>query len=490
MLRKPVYRMVVALSSALLIGHGVISHNAIAQLDLSPSSIQLATTQHQNISKTVQISADTAIQSLQLSVSDLEKTDNADRLLASEITLAPVPSTLQANDITTVTLSIEAAALPSSGRYTGELTLSHDRSQQTVPLIIQIKDSVYIPTLVMVGGVLLGWMLSNYRAYGRPRDEIIISAGRLRTQLRSDSESTRLASQFCAQVEASLVDVETALNQRDWDAAERAITTAQKSWDRWRKGRSDWIELLKYKQMLSETATKTSMKNFPYGEHIQAQLAQFDRRLSTEDNSPEKARTQLSEIKQQIHWYLEGEALIERLYNQTNKLPKPEKKQWQTKAINQEVALQNLTPTGNKPFRATFEQWQKSVQESLNAVVAQLSATRGLQAPQTTERSGQLSVQPLPAVPFQTASIISPQTVSKANRRLKILTFATHVIAIGLLAWAGMVELYENNPTFGSSPMGDYFVLIAWGFGAEVTRESVVKAIRDLSVPIQKNKKS
>jgi hypothetical protein len=32
--------------------------------------------------------------------------------------------------------------------------------------------------------------------------------------------------------------------------------------------------------------------------------------------------------------------------------------------------------------------------------------------------------------------------------------------------------------------MRDYFVLVAWGFGAEMTRESVVRATKNLGVSI------
>ena len=480
MLKRPVYLTIVALSAVLL------SHDAIAQLTLSPSSLQLATTQHQNISRTIQISADTALQSLQLSVSDLEKVDNADRLLASKIMLTPISSSLQSGDTATVVLSVAAAALPSSGKYSGELIVSHDLIRQTVPLTIQIKDSVYIPSLIMLGGVFLGSILSNYRVNGRPHDEVIIGVGRLRTQLRSDTEFAGLAGRFCYQVEANLVDVETALNQRDWDAAERALSTAQESWDRWRRGRENWIELLKYKRSLLKKVADTSMASFPYGEYIRAQLAQFDRYLPAEDNSPENAREQLSEIKQQVSWYLEGEALVERLYNRIKSFSAPEKEQWQAKAIEKEEALHSFTPSGNETFRNTFVQWRQSVQADLDTV-AQLSTTGGSRTAGLLVRS---HVETLPALPFQSTPTISRQTVRRANRRLRILTWVARVIAIGLLAWAGMVELYENNPTFGAAPMGDYFMLVAWGFGAEVTRESVVKAIQDLSVPIQKNKKN
>ncbi|NEQ34316.1 MAG: hypothetical protein F6K04_25580 [Leptolyngbya sp. SIO4C5] len=49
-----------------------------------------------------------------------------------------------------------------------------------------------------------------------------------------------------------------------------------------------------------------------------------------------------------------------------------------------------------------------------------------------------------------------------------------------------MTELYGSNPTFGAEPLRDYLALLAWGFGAELTRESVVSATQNLGLPLTK----
>jgi hypothetical protein len=40
---------------------------------------------------------------------------------------------------------------------------------------------------------------------------------------------------------------------------------------------------------------------------------------------------------------------------------------------------------------------------------------------------------------------------------------------------SGFNQLYVENPTFGANPWKDYFALLAWGFGAEASRESIIK---------------
>lgn len=37
--------------------------------------------------------------------------------------------------------------------------------------------------------------------------------------------------------------------------------------------------------------------------------------------------------------------------------------------------------------------------------------------------------------------------------------------------------MYLQQETFGATPFADYFYLLAWGFGAEASRDAIVKAV-------------
>jgi len=52
-----------------------------------------------------------------------------------------------------------------------------------------------------------------------------------------------------------------------------------------------------------------------------------------------------------------------------------------------------------------------------------------------------------------------------------------------LLAGAGFGELYVTRATFGSNAWGDYFSLLAWGFGAEATRAAITDLVRGWGLP-------
>ena len=68
-------------------------------------------------------------------------------------------------------------------------------------------------------------------------------------------------------------------------------------------------------------------------------------------------------------------------------------------------------------------------------------------------------------------------------RNLFLFQLLSYTIAIFLLAGAGFRQLYVTQPTFGANLWTDYFALLAWGFGAEATRDAVTKTIREWKLP-------
>ncbi|MEM7593822.1 MAG: hypothetical protein AAF383_20310 [Cyanobacteria bacterium P01_A01_bin.83] len=61
----------------------------------------------------------------------------------------------------------------------------------------------------------------------------------------------------------------------------------------------------------------------------------------------------------------------------------------------------------------------------------------------------------------------------QANLNLKIFASINYIVALILLISAGFNEMYLKNETFGERPFEDYFSLLAWGFGAEASREAI-----------------
>jgi hypothetical protein len=75
-----------------------------------------------------------------------------------------------------------------------------------------------------------------------------------------------------------------------------------------------------------------------------------------------------------------------------------------------------------------------------------------------------------------------PDQIAGAGRRLRWFTWLTYAVAVIFLALAGFVELYNASPDFGANGIGDYFTLLAWGFGAEATRAAIADMVQGWSI--------
>jgi hypothetical protein len=99
------------------------------------------------------------------------------------------------------------------------------------------------------------------------------------------------------------------------------------------------------------------------------------------------------------------------------------------------------------------------------------------------EATGEAAVAP-PRTWFQRLSApptlwpeISAEAPKQAYRRLTQFRWLTRMVALLLLAGAGFVELYTTRATFGVNGWGDYFALLAWGFGAEASRQAISQVV-------------
>ncbi|MEL6249177.1 MAG: hypothetical protein AAFR15_14340 [Cyanobacteria bacterium J06627_15] len=456
-----------------------------AEVAIAPQSINLAT-KRARLSKTVRITADEAVQTLTVEATDLENTDGSDRILAADVAIDLSRVTLTPNQTATAVLTI--GQLPGSGEYTGALVVRADDSQQVVPLVIRVKDPLPGPLLTVVAGVLLGSGLSWYRAHGRPRDEVVVQAGRLRAQLRSDPELSQVGQRFQDQIEGHLIEADAALEGSNWSAAADELTAAQTVWNRWRKGRTNWIDLLVYCELLAKEVAPLAA--FPYGQTLQAGLTEIDQQAATAFETPAEMSQRLNQLLQWLTDYRAAEALLDQLSREIRDLPADRQPEWKGKRNLLEHRLQAMQPADDAKFEEALATWRQSVAMDLQSVMAEqtpqgatLGGLRGSNTLQTVQTD--IPLQPVPGV---SGGGVEP--VRESQRRLNLFNWGGRIVAVALLSWAGLVELYEGNPAFGASPLGDYFVLIAWGFGAEVTRESVVKAIQDLTTPLKKKEKS
>ncbi|GAP98055.1 hypothetical protein [Leptolyngbya sp. NIES-2104] len=414
------------------------------------------------------------ISALQVIPSDLNRADGATVVPASSIQAKlPTPS-IRPDQPLSFPIAFDLQNV-TSGEFTGELLAVHSTGEFRIPLIVRIKAFWLLPFIVLFGGVILGFGISRYRAEGIPRDEVVVQVGRLRNQMRADSE---VAQSFQVKINAHLVDIETALEAKRWDTAQQSTALAQAVWDKWRKNREDWLIQLRYLAQLDERCkAEDPSGQLPY---VQAVHHRIDGTIRTAVNQEDSQ--QLHEIviciQRELGRYLAARNQLDEFNQQMSQLANDQP--WKRKAKQLQAKLDRLSPQDNESLKAWQDELDGAIAELNQAIFAEAADTMVLPELTATRGSTKFSAAFLEPVPMIGASSDITQT---ARRRLGGFKLLSYVVATLLLAGLGFRELYSNNATFGSNGVTDYFSLLAWGFGAEVTRESVTQVIRESRLP-------
>ena len=421
---------------------------------------------------------DSAITNAQLFTLDLNRSDGATVLPATAIRPSLSPNSVQSNQPLTIPVQFDFSQTQ-SGEYSGVLLLSHTDGELTIPVTVRVKDYWLLPLVVLVLGVALGMGVSAYRAEGMARDEILVQVGRLRTQMRADSQ---LAQSFQTKIAGYLVDVETALENKRWEAAQQAVAQAQTVWDKWRKGREDWLAQLKYRDLLAERL-EDEVPN-PDAFYMQVVRSQLENtvRETADKESPQQLRKSLEDLQQQINRYLQGQARLDQ-FNQLITEVIPDKEQfWKLKSQHFQQELDSLSPTDQEAFNNWKKQVETGIEDLLQALEQQTTTEAASTSPLIIARGLDNTTPPHLLAPVPSARPL-PDPVQAARQRLRWFNWLSYAIAVGLLAGAGFGQLYVAKPTFGANSWSDYFALFAWGFGAEVTRDAITKVVRDWKLP-------
>lgn len=476
--------------SVAAIALSILGQPAYAEIFASPESITLAGNRNNQIPITIMLSSDEAIDQLNIRISDLRRADGAATIPASSILIDPTDTSLAENSPPEqITVTVNFADASANGEFTGSLLLYHANGREVIPITARIKTDPFWPWFTMLAGVGLGTWLSFYRASVKPRDEIVIQVGRLRNQMQADNQ---LDNDFCASIEASLIDVDSALEEKEWAAAKEKASDAKQLWNRWRKGREDWMAQLSYRDELAQEVNILTSTNELYTQRVKVNWENIQRRLRQGVyQTPQDLSDDFSDIRSQVAQFKEGQNLIETLELIVREIRNSDFTQeslWLNKVENMKTSFYHLQP-GSEAGQS-FQDWKQSAQDlmaEMEKALEKIQADQGQRALIITGRSGAISPDAnslLPPVPGVTTQSFTPEEVQQSQVRYNLFNQVARAVAISALAWAGMTEIYASNPTFGADPMRDYFALLAWGFGAEVTRESVIRAARDLDVPL------
>lgn len=451
---------------ALLVPHIACAKNGIvvAPTQLTVTGMRGAVEQRRLLIRTSE-----PITELQLVALDLTRVDGAAVFPATAIEAVLPTDTMDADDLLTLTVTIHFQDAP-SGEFQGDLLLNFQHGTITVPITARVKDAWIFPLLVLLAGVGLGVGVSVYRARGKPRDEMLVQIGEIRSQMRSDKE---LNDEFRSRIKSALIDAEVATQTESWHEAQEAFRQAESIWRRWRKGRPDWLEQFAYAADLRHQIDALHPDAF-YLRTLRRALDDVARLAPTLDG-PDKLREQLGALANEIEEYVQLQHVLDKLTSLRDQLDEQQSEQWRLRVLSMQRRLHGLNPDNEGALL--------SLQEDINAAFVELSSE--LPQPKalvsTRPPEGEKGITVINFIPLAPVAHPLPEeeeTLSAAQLRLRWFTLTMYAVAILLLAGAGFGELYVANSTFGSNAWSDYFALLAWGFGAEVTRASVTEMVK------------
>ncbi len=445
--------------------------NAQVETTLQPNQITITGNRlEKQPPRQIFVQTNNPIQDLRVLILDLNRRDGTTVFPASGIVANKQNfQTIKPNQML-IPLEFNLSQAPSSGEYNGTMRLSYTGGELTLPITLQVKDFWLLPVLVLFLGTGLGILVSVYRAQGRPRDEILVRVGQLQTQIQEDIEFGKIAG-FKQYIEGCLIEIKMDLQTEKWEQAIATLEQAENIWKRWVKGRSDWLQQFDYCQQIRQ---QLEDKN-PNDLEVKAILRNLEATINDapELETPEQFRERLEKIYQQMN-QLVLETQKQDLKALIAKIPLEK----QNSVLSQFQKLEEKI--GSEP-PANFTQFKRLTAE-LNDLKEQVEQLDD----QSSPRSG-ISKNPLGmggiSSPPPTHSTNSTPEITKAGVRLKLFTGTSYAIAVIFLAGAGFSQLYIDNPTFGANPWKDYFALMAWGFGAEATRDAITKVVQSWNLP-------
>ena len=446
------------------------------QLKVEPEKLTIAGTNRDKIKRTLFLTANKPISPANLKISFRELNPvNDEGTFFPNTAQTAVSQAEQSSELEyLVPLEFDLSQSTSKGEFFGNIVVRYRQNlgntTQVIlfPVTVKIRSSWYLPLLTIVFGTLIGMGLSWYRSKGRPRDEILVRVGRLRTWMGKDPQFDRSRG-FKSQIEYHLSNVRSAVQEERWSDAESYLTSAKTVWQKWHQGKTLLIPQLDYALELEQTVADLDPQQ-PFKNQILYKITEQVEQAPDLD-STEQLRINLNEVAAKINSYHQLKIQLE----QVNKL-------------GDELA--KVFPNGAKEWQPKLKDWQRqfnslTIEDDLDNLLVELK-NAALEINEAIPRGrGSAADKNITVVADEQIVEDAPTNIAlhlnkgfqQANLNLKIFASVSYIVALILLIGAGFNEMYLKNETFGERPFGDYFSLLAWGFGAEASREAIANAV-------------
>lgn len=450
---------------------------AQAEITVTPRAITIHATRGETVTRTIALRSPENMGNVKAIALDAFSTDNSVVLPSKVIQITIPPAQINSNEVISIPITFHLQAVP-SGEFTGEILLMDASSETSIPVIVRVKDPWPHPLITLLLGIAIGMAVSAYSSQGKLSDEVTVNLENIRTQIEPDKAEAR---SFWSRVDMHLTVAKQARDANQIAAAQTALDHAKTVWNKWLQQRPNWLIQFRYYDNLRQRLDQEDLKANP-ALYVQAIARDLEEVLQNAPDlsTPDELQQRLDQLSQQLNRYIRLSMQLEKLKGLIAVLEGDQRYEWEDKADGLTQRSQMLLPAQESEIQTLEDELNDSI-EKVRALGAQsseiikgmdgnMAAGLVLQAPsvQAPDRSPDSTWR-------QTWRAIASHWQT-AKGRLRLFYLSSYLISFTVLAGGGFNQLYWTKPTFGANGWGDYFALLALGFGAEATRNVVTQA--------------
>jgi uncharacterized membrane-anchored protein YhcB (DUF1043 family) len=445
---------------------------AQAEVTVTPKAITINATQGETVTRTIALRTSENISNITAGSLDALSADNSMVIPATAIQMTAPPAQISANELVSLPITFNLQSAP-SGEFIGEVVLTHAEGETSIPVIIRVKDPWLSPLLTLVVGITIGMAVSAYSSQGKLSDEVTVNLENIRTQIEPDQAEAR---SFWSRANTHLMLARQARDAKQLTAAQAALEQAKTVWKQWLQHRSNWLIQFRYYDSLRKRLEQDDLQTASTL-YVQAIARDLEEVLESAPDlaTPEELQKSLNQLSQHLNRYIQLTRQLEKLKDLTAVLENDQRYVWEDKAEELTQQVQLLLPEQEPEMQTMQEDLNTSIGK-VRALGAQPSEIiKGVDGGNTPNLVLQAPLVQGTNQPHVSAWAKIASLWQTANGRLRLFYLSSYLISFIVLAGGGFNHLYWTKPTFGANGWGDYFALLALGFGAEATRNVVTQ---------------